>query len=284
MSESDKSHLGTVIKRWDTIIQHLQSFARYYSDLDTFMVPEGGFSKRNERQIAFVHVAAYCLTPTNRALLSELQQNQDYREQLFTFFSEYTNSSEESKQLQREYVYYTTQKRMFGAEEPFWEHQEDPREFWLFASLSSKYFAPLCCRLFNTPCNSVPSERAFSIQNLIHSKVRNSLKSEKVDKLTFIYMNSRVLKTTSTSSGLTVLPKSSPYDLSEEQLVQMEEVLLEDEEQREEDEIDVDSDDSWGIITLYTTFSTGTISSWSHLGVTMASTQSYTTSTFRLFS
>src|SRR5579859_3108980 len=179
-------------------------------------------------------------------LLPELQQNQEYREQLFTFFSEYTNSSEENKLLQAEYIYYATQNRMFDAAEPLWQHQEDPRQFWLFASLSSKYLAPLCCRLFNAPCNSVPGERAFSIQNIIHSKLRNSLKSEKVDKLTFIYMNSCVLSKTSNSFGLTLPPQCSPYDLSEEQLVQMEEVLLEDEEQREEDEIDMDSDDFEG--------------------------------------
>ena len=63
-------------------------------------------------------------------------------------------------------------------------------------------------------------------------------------------MNSRVLNRTSTSTGLTLPPNtygSSPYELSEEQLVQMEEELLEDEEQREPDEIDVDSDDCWAV-------------------------------------
>jgi len=59
-------------------------------------------------------------------------------------------------------------------------------------------------------------------------------------------MNSRILSKTSNSFGLTLPPQCSPYDLSEEQLVQIEEVLLEDEEQREEDEIDIDSDDFEG--------------------------------------
>jgi hypothetical protein len=37
-------------------------------------------------------------------------------------------------------------------------------------------------------------ERSFSAQNFIHNAVRNRLEQEKVDKLAFVYFNSRVLK------------------------------------------------------------------------------------------
>jgi len=48
-------------------------------------------------------------------------------------------------------------------------------------------------RLFRTPANSVPSDYFFSAQNHIHNKVHNRLSSTRVDKLTYIYLNCRVL-------------------------------------------------------------------------------------------
>ena len=100
----------------------------------------------------------------------------------------------------------------------------------------------------DAPCNSVPSERAFSIQNIIHSKIRNQLSSAKVDKLTYIYMNSRILGLKSSTSvdpsskaQIKQVPRS-PYDLSEKQMAQMEDELLEDEVIREMDGMEEDSD------------------------------------------
>ena len=52
----------------------------------------------------------------------------------------------------------------------------------------------LALRLMRTMASSVPSERAFSIQNLIHDKLRSRLTAEKVDMLQFIYINERVMK------------------------------------------------------------------------------------------
>ena len=67
------------------------------------------------------------------------------------------------------------------------------REFWVSTINRTKALGILCNRLFLTPANSVPSERSFSSQNYIHTKIRSSLKPDRVDKLTYIYMNSRVL-------------------------------------------------------------------------------------------
>jgi hAT family C-terminal dimerisation region len=46
----------------------------------------------------------------------------------------------------------------------------------------------------NTPSSSVPSERAFSILNLVHNKLRNRLTSSRVDKLQYIYINERIIR------------------------------------------------------------------------------------------
>jgi len=46
----------------------------------------------------------------------------------------------------------------------------------------------------STPCSLVPSERAFSILNLVYNKLRNRLSNDRVNKLQYIYINERVLR------------------------------------------------------------------------------------------
>jgi len=81
--------------------------------------------------------------------------------------------------------------------------------------------------LFSTPCNLVASERVFSIQNLIHTKSRNRLKSETTYKLAYVYTNSRILDR---FQGMFELPDSiktkSIYKLTSEDEVELENILL----------------------------------------------------------
>ena len=60
--------------------------------------------------------------------------------------------------------------------------------------MSSQALASYARRLLTTIGNSVPSERAFSTMNYIHSKIRNRLSVESADKLQYIFINSRVLE------------------------------------------------------------------------------------------
>ena len=48
--------------------------------------------------------------------------------------------------------------------------------------------------LLTTIANSVPSERAWSMMNFIHTKGRNKLSIDTVNKLMFIYINARTLQ------------------------------------------------------------------------------------------
>ena len=52
----------------------------------------------------------------------------------------------------------------------------------------------LVIRIFETPTNSVASKHTFSIQNHLHSKLRSSLLSKTVNKLTYTYINGRLLR------------------------------------------------------------------------------------------
>ena len=51
----------------------------------------------------------------------------------------------------------------------------------------------LSVQVFEAITNSIVSERAFSAMNLIYTKLRNRLGSEKADKLIYIYMNQYIL-------------------------------------------------------------------------------------------
>jgi hypothetical protein len=96
------------------------------------------------------------------------------------------------------------------------------REFWISTINRTKALGTLCNRLFSTPANSVPSERSFSAQNYIHTKTRNSLKPDRVDKLTYIYMNSRVFD--ARKEGNQLLTAEEEEQL-EEEMDELEEVI-----------------------------------------------------------
>jgi hAT family C-terminal dimerisation region len=116
-----------------------------------------------------------------------------------------------------EFVGFRNRETPFQPSKWCWDHIEDPRNFWKMVSTEdSKFLRRLAMRIFATPANSVPSERAFSAQNFIHTKLRNSLHPSRVDKIVFIYMNSRVLKNQQKSS----------YKMSEKEKVEMEDAAL----------------------------------------------------------
>src|SRR5438046_5656580 len=120
-----------------------------------------------------------------------------------------------------------------------------PKMFWHAAMILSPFIAKLGYRLCSTPCNSVASEQAFSIQNLIHTKSRNRLKSVTTDKLTYIYTNARILDQFD-SEGVFLLPESikarSIHDLTPEDEVTLENVLLGLDIEHQSDEVDEDKD------------------------------------------
>jgi hypothetical protein len=80
----------------------------------------------------------------------------------------------------------------------------------------------LAGRIFETPTNSVASERAFSCMGLIGNKLRNRLSPEKVSKLSFIYMNQRALD----SLERDVVGLSNWIDQPNQEQVDLEEAVL----------------------------------------------------------
>jgi len=220
---------------------------------------EKGFSECYKRQIVPIHVAAYYLSSENRTKpITEHDDNQ-----LQAFFRQYTSSEANFGTLCFEFECFRAQESPFEPGHRCWTLSKTPKLFWHAAMILSPLIAKLGYRFFSTPCNSVASEQAFSIQNLIHNKSRNRLKSVTTDKLTYIYTNGRILDQFD-SEGMFQLPESikarSIHDLTPEDEVTLENALLgldiehqsnevdEDENMdgnEEEESSEEDDDDSW---------------------------------------
>jgi hypothetical protein len=103
-------------------------------------------------------------------------------------------SSEQLIGIQRDFLNYKRMRQGLKSDE-LWEQEmvSDAYTFWQFASEYSPGLAELAMRSFETPANSVPSERAFSTINLTHTRYRNRLTIEKVNKICYIHINRRIL-------------------------------------------------------------------------------------------
>jgi hypothetical protein len=66
--------------------------------------------------------------------------------------------------------------------------------FWQLYFDNNNALAQLADRVLHTLANSVPCERAFSALNQLHTKTRNALTPERVNKLLYIQINSRTFR------------------------------------------------------------------------------------------
>jgi hypothetical protein len=78
----------------------------------------------------------------------------------------------------------------------YWNNFKDPRKYWTINGPKNyPYLFKLAIRVFNFPASTASSERTFSTLNFIHSKLRNRLQNDKVNKLIYIKENAKVMKT-----------------------------------------------------------------------------------------
>ena len=111
----------------------------------------------------------------------------------------------------------------------------NPSRFWDFSRIHSPHLAELAMRLFNCPATSVPCERAFSTMNLTHTKHRNRLSVEKVDRLCFVHINRKILDRGKEEFASII--KRRLEDLSVEEAVELETTILEEEIRVDLDEL-----------------------------------------------
>src|SRR5271154_7173653 len=107
-----------------------------------------------------------------------------------------------------------------------WAQSDEPVKFWDAAAGLTKFLSRIAVRLYSCPDNSVASERAFSVQNLIHTKTRNRLQSKTADKLAYIYTNGRVIHRVDGKLPLDGLLSKPVNKLTPDEEVQLEDILL----------------------------------------------------------
>ena len=186
-SESENSHLGKIVNRWLEIRRHLINISQ--------QAPQSGpgqlielFDKRMKRQVKPLHWAAHFLNPLNVQFPTTIEQQNT----VIYYMNHFAPSRDIAVRAQRDFFTYRGRFGPFSVSNASWKF-EDPLTFWYAQQGFTPELANIAIRLFRTPANSVSSERSFSVQNLIHSKFRNRLHPTRVNKLTFLYLNRRVL-------------------------------------------------------------------------------------------
>ena len=184
-SESDSLHLGLVAERWRSTLGHIQTMEAGQSDIEP-LIPI--VEKRMKRQLEDIHWTAFYLTPKNSTVAISLETQNSILVHIGRMYSHGPTADK----VIADYFAYRAHEGPFSDTNVAWKIG-NPVVFWQAYYAFSTELAQLAIRLFKTPANSVPSERSCSAQNFIHNKFRNRLHQSKVDKLTFIYKNRRVL-------------------------------------------------------------------------------------------
>ena len=233
MSESGKSHLGHVLHRWKDLFKHLRTKSIEHEGLTAFL-SHGGFDHCYNLQVLPVHIVAFYLMP--KTTVNDIRNNStaiplEFEEKITSFFRQYASSNDNAKLLIREFMTFRAQQPPFEPLRQCWEESDDPWLFWCNAVGLANNLGNLALRIFSAPVNSVASERAFSVQNLIHNKTRNRLQPKRVDKLAFIYTNAPILNqhdVPSTTSAIAADFASKPLQkLMQEEEVRLEDILVE---------------------------------------------------------
>lgn len=186
-SEADTSHLGLIRTRWLSIQQHLKNCSAI--SMTSFEPILEKFDKRYKRQVVDIHHLAFWLCPANIPITRF--QNDEMTKILATLRG--FISPLEWPAIQISFLHYYNQQGIFVGTNESWLHKDDTELFWLLYYDTAKPLAELATRLIKTTANSVPSERAFSSMKAIHSTTRNRLTAERVNKLLFININTKVL-------------------------------------------------------------------------------------------
>jgi hypothetical protein len=186
MAESTKAHLGTVMKRWNAVEDVLKAHTSQLPELEEFRTNQ--FQTRFARQVLDIHWVAHYLVPENVSLTI----TPDGVQSIIRFFAKQPNYNKDQPLL-ADFLSFRGKEGIFSPTAPCWTQSEHPLRFWQLQAMFSPGLGTLAVRLFSTPANTVPSERAFSAQNLIHDRKRNRLSAEKTNKLVYIHMNQRLL-------------------------------------------------------------------------------------------
>jgi hypothetical protein len=177
-SESSKSHLGQVEARWRQMRLELSKH-RQCPQLAQVL------DNRARIQLSDIHLTAFHLDPRN----VRVPYNSGDQERIIGFLQLHV-PAEKFEAVRRSYLDFKCLYDNFLSSELWTETvMNDPIEYWRLASAYAPDLAVFALRVFNTPPNSAPSERAFSTMKLNAGKFRATMTLERLDKLCFIHVN-----------------------------------------------------------------------------------------------
>jgi len=192
-SESDTATLQYVIPMWKDCRRHLQRILTRRPEIVDYQEWETQtFKPRFLRQTEDIHIIAYLLNPITAGDDDiPFHTAIEITSILHKFFKRQGIDNQNGMGQTLELRY---REERFHHGHFIWEYKHNMRTFWKVARSIAPAIAPVAIRLASTPCNSVPSERSFSILKLLHNKLRNRLRPDKVNMLQYIYINKRVLE------------------------------------------------------------------------------------------
>ena len=177
-------------------------------------------------QVTELHVIAALLIPRNYAVTSIGQTPEAAFGGFMTrFFQQYTPPEQLTNCMRDFWAFRARKNAFFPHEASVWTFIEDPVVFWETAAKFAPVLGELAGRLMQVPGNSVPGERAWSIQNLVLTKTQNGIKDINVDRLLFIYMNERILNRPA-EPHKKKLPYTHGILLPDEELAELEDLML----------------------------------------------------------
>jgi hypothetical protein len=222
MSEDNKATLIYVYGRWRNIYNHLLNYSRTTSSFaaeishhlhrtDKHIAKDEGLTwkERYARQVRNLHLVAHFIQPSTRnEHIDSASQDLIYHEFKQRFPANYQT-------IFTQWIAFRTQTGDFIMNEIQNDLQHKPQLFWAFHQQAGcPELARFASILLTTIANSVPSERAWSTMNFIHTKQRNRLAVNTLNKLMFIYINQRSLR------------KHAIPELDEDELLRLEDIAM----------------------------------------------------------
>lgn len=191
--ESNENSINLVYDRFMQLMEH-------FGSLEDFDIRECALLKDIVKaRWNFIHTSSmgfgYMLTPSCSgkpwAPSDKVQTKNELKAYIDIF---YVNSNDMIEQCKLELDdYMTTMGSLTGFLETEY-HKLSGFQYWCqYGRYSYPALSKIALRLYSIPISSAAAERVWSIYGFIHSKRRNRLLIENVEKLAFIYINQGLL-------------------------------------------------------------------------------------------
>lgn len=166
MSESENSHIGHVALRWLSLADHFVELSTRLPQVQQ-LIPI--VKARCAKQVFPIHWTVFYLDPArvSVAIAYSLQNT------ILLCLKRYQAPSFPDGKAVEEFLSFRAKEGPFSPQNIVWSQSQNPRLFWHGMLPFAPALSLIAICFFKTPCNSVPSERSFSPQNIIHTKQRN---------------------------------------------------------------------------------------------------------------